>query len=169
MPSSNSYGTSTGIERLIGDIVISRAFTTTTVPNSTTVELFIDDIASELNRELAASGYQVPVSTTANPLEHRWLESINDKGAAAMILGSMPAVSFAPGFEDAGTNRAEMFIGFFTRALTAIQEHRFTADRTRGRLGAVFSGSQSDTNGSRKKPLFKRDDGRRTGIDSFTE
>ena len=66
--SSDSYGNSTGIERLIGDIFVSRTLSSTTVPTELQVDLSIDDIASELNRELAAAGYQVPVSTTVNPL-----------------------------------------------------------------------------------------------------
>lgn len=168
--SSDSYGTSTGVERLIGDIVISRAFTSTTVPSLAAVELNIDFIGSELNRELSAAGYQVPVSTTVNPMESRWLEGINNQGAAAMTLGTMPMTAITPGSEDAGSNRMEMYSSFLNRALTAIKENRFTAARTRGRLGAVFAGSQEDDQGNRKLPRFKRDDGFRPGgKDAFTE
>lgn len=167
--SSDSYGTSTGIERLIGDIVIDRAFSTLTVPTLLQVELAIDDIASELNRELAAAGFQVPVSTTVNPMEARWLEGINNKGAAADILSYIPMTAIVPGGEDAGSNRMELYQFQVNKALTAIQENRFTAARTRGRLGAVFSGSQQNSDGNRKLPIFKRDDGRTPGLDNFTE
>lgn len=167
--SSDSYGTSTGIERLIGDIFVSRAITSTTVPTLSQVELSIDDMGSELNRELAASGFQIPVSTSANPIEHRWLESINNYGAAALILGSIPMTAISPGSEDAGANRMEMYQSFFNRALTTIRDQRFTAARVRGRLGAVFGGSQQDSEGNRKLPRFKRDDDRTPGTGDFTE
>jgi hypothetical protein len=167
--SSDSYGTSTGVERLIGDIFVSRILSSTTVPTLTQVEFFIDDIASELNRELAAASFQVPVSTSANPLEARWLESINNYGAAAIILGSMPMTAISPGAEDAGSNRMAMYQIFFNNALTSIRDNRFTAARVRGRLGGVFSGSQNDIDGNRKKPIFTREDGHTPGIDSLIE
>ena len=167
--SSDSYGTSTGVERLIGDIFVSRSITTTTVPTLSQVELAIDDIASELNRELAAAGFQVPVSTTANPMEARWLESINNKGAAADILSYIPMTAISPGSEDAGSNRMELYQFQMNKALTAIIENRFTAARTRGRLGAVYSGSQKDSDGNRKKPIFTRSDNNTPGLESLTE
>lgn len=164
------YGTAGGVEILIGDIVVARDFTTTTIPTSGDVGAFLDDIEAELHRELAAAGFQVPVSTSANPREAAWLAGIAEKGAAALILGSIPMTAIAPGAQDAGTNRMEMYQAFFNRAIENIRENRFTAARTRGRLGAVFAGSQSDTDGNRKKPIFKRDDGRRSGgPDSLTE
>ncbi len=159
--STNSYGTSTGVVRLIGDIFVSRAITTTTVPTTAQVDLTIDQIASELNRELAAVGFQVPVSTGTDPLTHAWLESINDMGAAALTLGSIPMTAIAPGSEDAGSNRMEMFQSFFNSALTSIRENRVVAARVRGRFQATFAGSQQDTDGNRKLPIFKR------GADSF--
>lgn len=169
--SSDSYGTSTGIERLIGDIFVSRAVTSTTVPTLSQVELSIDDMGAELNRELAAAGFQVPVSTTVNPIEARWLESINNYGAAALILGTIPMTAITPGSEDAGSNRMEMYSSFFNRALASIKDQRFTAARIRGRLGAVFGGSQQDSDGNRKLPIFKRDTDRTPngGVESFTE
>jgi len=167
--SSDSYGTTTGVERLIGDIFVSRTISSTTVPTLAQVELSIDDIASEMNRELLATGFIAPVSTTVNPIEARWLESINNYGAAAIILGSIPMTAIAPGSEDAGTNRMEMYQVFFNRALTSIRDNRFTAARVRGRLGAVFSGSQQDADGNRKLPMFTRSDGRDPASESLIE
>jgi len=132
------------------------------------VSRFINDIGAELNRELSAAGYVVPVSSTG-PGQRRWLQGVNNYGAAALILGSIPMTAISPGAEDAGGNRMEMFQVFFNRALTSIREGRFNAPRVRGRLGAVHSGSQKDSEGKRKLPLFKRDDGRTPGLDSFTE
>ena len=167
--SSDSYGTSTGVERLIGDIFVSRAVTTTTVPTLAQVELAIDDAASELNRELAAAGFQVPVSTTVNPMEARWLEGINNKGAAADILSYIPMTAIVPGGEDAGSNRMELYQFQMNKALTAIIDHRFTAARSRGRLGATFSGSQKNKDGNRKLPIFTRNDNKTPGLEDLTE
>lgn len=167
--SSNSYGTSTGIERLIGDIVVSRSFTTTTVPTLEQVELVVDDMAAELNRELSAAGYSVPVSTGANPNEALWLKGINEKGAAAVLLGTIPLTAIVPGGEDAGSNRMEMYQHMFNAALTTIKENRIRAGRIRGRLGAVHSGSQTDTNDNRKKPFFTRGDNNTPSLRKLTE
>jgi len=167
--SSNTYGTSTGIERLVGDIVLSRTFTTTTVPTSAQVDLFLDQTAADLNVTLAGAGYTAPVSTSSDPITHRWLESVNEMGAAALILGSIPMTAIAPGVEDAGSNRMEMFQAQFNRALTRIEEQKISAARGRSRLGAVFSGSQEDTDGNRKLPIFKRGADKTPGTRPLTE
>jgi len=167
--SSDSYGNTTGVERLIGDIVVSRSFSTTTVPTLLQIELFIDDIGADLNVALSANGYSVPVSTTDNAIVHRWLEGINNFGAAALALGSIPMTAIAPGQEDAGTNRMEMYQAFFNRAITRIDEKKVRASRSRGRLAAIMAGSQSDTDGDRKLPLFKRDADNFPSTRTFTE
>ena len=167
--SSNSYGSSTGIERLVGDIVVSRDFTATSVPTSDQVDLIIDDIASEINVALAANAYTVPVSTADDPIVHRWLESINNYGAAAMVLGTLPMTAIAPGQEDVGVNRMEMYQAFFNRGMTRIADKKVAAARTRGRLGAVFAGSQEDSDGERKTPIFTRGMDRTPGTRSITE
>ena len=159
--SSDSYGNTTGVERLVGDIVQNRAFSTTTIPTLLQVELFIDDIGADLNVSLSANGYVVPTSTANDPIVSRWLEGINNYGAAALVLGSLPMTAIAPGQEDAGVNRMEMYQAFFNRAITRIDDKKVRSSRSRGRLAAVMSGSQSDTDGERKLPIFTR------GADSF--
>lgn len=168
--STNSYGNTTGVERLIGDIVINRAFSTTTVPTLNQVELMIDDIAAELNVALSANGYSVPVSTASDPITHRWLEGINNYGAAALALGSLPMTAISPGQEDAGTNRMEMYQAFFNRAITRIEDKKVRASKSpRTRLGAVISGSQQTTDGDRKLPIFKRGADKTPGTRGLTE
>jgi hypothetical protein len=166
--STNTYGTSTGLERLIGDVVVSRAITATSIPSLTYVEGMLDQTAAELNRELKASGYSVPVST-GDVINRPWLAGVNEYGAAALVLGSMPMAAFASGAAGAGRNRLEMFQGFFNAALLSIRENRVAADRSRGRLGAVFAGSQSDSDGNRKLPSFTRSEGDYPGTVSRTE
>ena len=156
MPTStNSYGTSTGIERLVGDVFVSRAITSTTIPSLTYVEGMIDQTAAELNRALAAAGYSAPIST-GETINRQWISGINEYGAAALVLGSMPMTALSPGKEEAGNNRMEMFQAFFNAALKTIAEQRLSAGRSRGRLGAVKSGSATDSDGNTKLPLFKR-------------
>lgn len=166
--STNSYGATTGIERLVGDVVISRGFTTTSIPSLAYVEGMIDQTAAELNRALAAAGYTAPVST-GETINRQWLAGINEYGAAALVLGSMPMTAISPGREDAGDNRLEMFQAFFNKALTTIKNQELSAGRSRGRLGAVFSGSQSDSDGNRKLPLFRRGMDDYPGSRSLTE
>jgi len=167
--SSNSYGNTTGIERLVGDMFVGRAITSTTVPTTLQVDLAIDDIASEINVALAANGYTAPLSTADDPIEHRYLESINNYGAAAMLLGTIPMTAIAPGLEDAGTNRMEMYQAFFNRGITKINDKKIKATKSRGRLAAIMAGSQSDTDGNRKLPLFKRDADNFPSTRPFTE
>jgi len=168
--SSDSYGNTTGVERLVGDIVVSRTFSTTTVPTLLQVELSIDDIGADLNVALSANGYSVPVSTSSDPQVHRWLEAINNFGAAALVLGTLPMTAIAPGLEDVGTNRMELYQAFFNRAITRIDEKKVRASKSpRGRLGAIMAGSQSDTDGNRKLPLFKRDADNFPSTRPFTE
>jgi hypothetical protein len=62
-----------------------------------------------------------------------------------------------------------MYIGFFNRAIENIREHRFTAARTRGRLGAVFSGGQEDSEGNKKLPIFERGADKTPGTRNLTE
>jgi len=144
----------------VGDVFVSRAITSTTIPSLTYVEGMIDQTAAELNRALAAAGYSAPIST-GEIINRQWISGINEYGAAALVLGSMPMTAIAPGREDAGSNRMEMFQAFFNKALATIKAQELVAGRSRGRLGAVFTGSQEDSDGNRKLPSFKR------GMDDF--
>ncbi len=165
---ANSYGTATGIERLVGDVFVSRTISSTTIPSLTYVEGMIDQTAADLNRELAAAGYATPIST-GQADAYAWARSINEQGAAALVLGSMPMTSISPGREDAGNNRLALFSAAFNKALSDIKDHRLVATRSRGRLGAVFAGSQTDSDSQRKLPLFRRDQDSYPGSRSLTE
>ena len=155
--STNTYGTSTGIENLIGDMVLSRAFTTTTFPTLLQVERQLDLTAANLNRELQAAGFAVPVSTGASDdIARQWLVGVNEMGACAKLLAMLPMTAIAPDIEDGGANRMEFFQAEYNRALKDIRDNRLVATRARGRLSAVFSGSQEDSDGNQKEPLFRR-------------
>lgn len=153
--STNTYGTSTGVERLVGDIVVNRSFTTASIPTLAQVEQFLDQTASDLNVALSAAGYAVPVSTTS-VIARQWLQNVNEKCAAALVLTSIPMTAIAPGSESAGTNRIQVWANDCLMAIKRIDEKKLNAPRSRGRLGASFAGSQEDSDGRRKLPVFKR-------------
>ena len=166
--STNSYGASSGVEALIGDIVVSRVFNTTSIPNLVQVETEIDAKAADLNVELMASGYSVPVST-GDPIVRRWLQGVNEKGAAAAILGSMPLTAFAANAEDAGSNRMEMYMKDFTNALKRIRDNRVVASRSQNRMRNALAGSRTDSDGNVRLPLFSRGAYDYPGSRSLTE
>lgn len=154
--STNTYGFTTGLERRIGDIVASRAFTTATVPTSCQAVSILEDIAADMNRALLAAGYQAPIST-GDFTNRRWAQKVNEDGAAAMVLATLPMTAIAPNAEDAGANRAELYWSLFNAGMTAIQENRISATRVTTRLGNTMAGSQSDSDNNRKLPFFTRD------------
>ena len=153
---ANTYGSVAGVERLVGDLVASRTFGASTVPTITQVELELDAVAADLNRELQAAGYTVKVSLPSDPIPYAFLVAANNYGAAARVLAVLPVGAYNPEIEDMGTNRAEMYQRHLNHALKMIQEHRLSAAMATGRLARVFSGGQEDEDGYEKLPLFKR-------------
>ena len=155
---ANTYAVQADIERLIGDIVESRTFTTGTVPTIVQVEAELDNTAADLNRELDQVGYTVPVSLADYPTARAFLKAANAYGAAAVLLAMIPATSFNPDeeVEQLGETRAITYSNKFKSALKAIREQRLRAGRRKYRLGDVFAGSQEDADGNEKKPIFTR-------------
>lgn len=161
---ARSYTTVSLVQIMIGDVVEARTFTATTVPSLEQVEQVIDFTAADLNRELAAAQYTVPVST--GDVDTRlWLQGINGYGAAAQIIRTVPSVAITLDQEDAANNRAQSYQRLFDRALQQIRDEKLAASKSVTVLGQVFSGSQSDSNGDRKLPFFTRgeDNNPRTG------
>jgi hypothetical protein len=155
---ANTYAEHEDVERLIGDIVESRTFTTGTVPSLVQVETELDNAAAELNNELDVAGYTVPVNATDYPTARAYLKAANAYGAAAVLLATIPALAYDPEDEvDAGSeDRGKTYNLKFKAALKAIQEHRFRAGMRVGRLANVFTGAQEDEDGNAKEPFFKR-------------
>ena len=153
-----AYGTVTGIQRLIGDIVENRTFGAGTVPTDTQVTAELTNVAADLDRELDAAGYTVPVAQATNPTAYAWLVSINEYGAAALLLASVPAQAYEPDDEiDAGSiDRGRMYNQKYKAALKTIQDHKLRAAMARRRLANVFTGAQEDAQGNEKDPLFTR-------------
>ena len=150
------YGSEIGVERLIGDIVTSRDFTISSTPSSTQISAVLDDVTADLDRELQAQGYRVPVLLADDTTAYNYLAAVNNYGAAAIVLGMIPAHAFRPGLEGLGETRAQMFEARFQNAMKVIQEKRIRATRSVGRFSQVFAGSQEDTDANRKLPFFRR-------------
>ena len=166
---ANTYGTVAGVEKLVGDLVASRTFGAGTVPTLAQVEGILDDVASDLNRELESAGYTVPV-TSVDATALAFLRASNNYGAAAVVLGMLPFGGFNPDAAEDAQNRAEMYQGRLNHALKMVKEQRLKAAMTTQRLANVFAGSQEDEDGNEKLPLFKRDDDFYPGgWKSFTE
>jgi hypothetical protein len=168
---TNTYAGHKDVERLIGDLVESRTFTTGTVPSLAQVETELDNAAADLNRELDQAGFTVPVSETDYATAYQYLKAANTYGAAAVLLSTLPATVYNPDeeVEQPGETRASTYGNKFKSALKAIRENRLRAGRRVRRLERVFAGSQENEDGEEKLPIFTRgmDDypGRRSLVD----
>lgn len=166
---ANTYGTVAGVERLIGDLIDSRTFSGSTVPSTTQVEAELDAVAADLNRELEANDFTVPVAVGDDPTDHAFLAAANNYGAAAVLLATVPFIATNPDQEEFGTNRAEMYARRLNHALKEIRAHRISATKSTGRMARMFAGSQEDDDGNTKKPLFVRGIHDFPGARSLTE
>lgn len=155
---ANTYGSVAGVQALVGDLVDSRTFSGSTVPTTTQVEAFLDDMAADLNRELEAAGYTVPVNSTNYPTAYAWLAKANEHGAAALVLVTMPQEGFDPAadVEAGGTSRSDMYIRLFNSALKVIANNKLKAGRDRNRMAGIYAGARLDSSGDEKTPLFTR-------------
>ncbi len=157
----STYGTVARVQALVGDVVASRTFGTTTVPTLVQVESFLDDTASEMHAAMAEGGYIALTATalgTTAPRAANYLALLNSYGAAALVLQSKPYEAQTAEIPDAPPTRAGWFRKRFQDGLTQIKGNFLTyLGMTRsGRLDKVFAGSQEDSNGNEKYPFFKR-------------
>jgi len=166
---TNTYAEHEDVERLIGDIVEDRSFTTGTTPSLAQVETELDNAAADLNRELDQVGYTVPVSETAYATAYAYLKAANAYGAAAVLLATVPATTYNPDeeVEQPGETRAATYGNKFKSALKAIRENRLRAGRRTGRLGNLRAGSAVDDEGNVKDPIFTRGEDSYPGIDVY--
>lgn len=155
---ANTYAEHEDVERLIGDIVESREFTTGTIPSLAQVEEELDNAAHDLNRELDQVGYTVPVSETDWPTAYKFLKAANAYGAAAVLLSTVPSEGYEPAeeVETPAATRAQTYANKFKSALKAIRENRLRAGRRKARLADAFAGSQETDDGEEKLPIFTR-------------
>lgn len=170
--SANTYGTIERVETRIGDLIEGGQFSTTTRPTRSQVEGLLDDIAAEMNAELMAQGFDVPVENSGDDVyAFQWLRRANSAEAARKVLIEFfPAEAFDPDAPDGFTNRARSLWQDFKRALDAIKDGRLAASRSvTAEVPKAFSGGQQDSDGNTKKPIFRRDLHDTPGLRSLTE
>ena len=155
----NTYGTVERVEARIGDLVSGRQFGNTTTPTRNQVETILDDVAMQLNAELRANGYTVPVPNSGTDVEaFGWLRAANSAGAAAMVLNMLPGGVLDPETPDENLNRRRGLWAEMNAVLKAIQKGDFPATRTVTReLTKAWAGSQEDEDGNEREPVFKRE------------
>lgn len=155
---ANTYGTVARVETLVGDLVASRTFTTGTVPTIAQVETFLDDVANEINAYLSMNQYTMPVSATTDAQARGIVTSANCYGAAALVLAMLPTeISIMPNGQalDIGKSRRSFFESKYKEILKSIIDHKFPATRSLDAL-EVFAGSEEDSDGNTKLPIFTR-------------
>lgn len=168
---ANTYGTVEGIQRLIGDIVADRTFGVDTTPSTTQAEAELDAVAAEINAELDAYGYTVPIDSTNYPYAYNAAKAANAYGAAARLLSTIPSEAYDSDDQvvDTGESRPQQYEKLLNRFLKRVREYKIRAGMRKGRLSRVHAGSQDDDEGYEKKPLFTRGMDRYPGRTALTE
>lgn len=130
------YGTKEGIERLIGDIVSGRKFSSSTVPTITQVEAELTNVAAEIDNALDVMNYVVPVVEATDPHAYAFLKAANEYGAAARLLATIPTEAYDPSeqMEEIGQTRAQMYERHLKNALKLIWELKLRASLQHGRF-----------------------------------
>ena len=157
---ANSYGTVARVELLVGDLVASRTFSTTTTPTIAQVEQMIDDTAYEINAALRSNGYTVPVANSSPNVEtFGVLRAANSYGAAALVLAMLPSEAWVSNSEadiEITKSRRSFYEKKFNDIIKAINSFKLYATRTGDSMEA-YAGSQEDTeSGETKLPIFTR-------------
>lgn len=168
---ANTYGTVTGVERLIGDIVSGRSFGAGTTPSETQVEAELDNIAADINSLLDSYDYTVPIDETNYATAYAAAKAANEYGAAALLLGTVPSEAFVPAEEatEGATTRIDMYARMLARFLSRVRKREFKAGRSKDRFESAYTGASEDDDGNTKKPLFTRDMDSYPGLRSLTE
>lgn len=167
----NTYAEHEDVERLIGDVVLNRTFSISTVPTLDQVEAELDSVAAELNALLDMKGYTVKVSETSYPHAYNALKAANAYGASARLLGTIPTEAYDPSSDmvDMGTTRAQMYERYLNQMKKQIKGYELRAGMRKNRLSRVFTGGQEDSAGNVRDPLFKRGMLNKPGAEVSTE
>ena len=171
MVDANTYGTVAGVQRLIGDIVASRTFSTETVPTLAQCEAELDAVAAELNALLDYRGYSAPVLVADYPFAFNALKAANIYGASARLLATVPGEGFDPDEQvvDQGATRAQMYERYLNQMKKQINEYKLRATMRKGRFNNMIAGGATDEDGNTRCPIFKRGDLDHPGTVSDTE
>ena len=163
-----TYGSVAGVAVYVGYMPGSqeRHFTEATVPSSATVESILDQVAAEINLLLADNGYQLDKAEdvlSAAPRAHDFLAQVNNLGAAARVLMTMPMdidpdIDTRPSFSAMYKNQLTKFEGGGLETMGLIRPSNLS-----GNLRMANTG-QFNSDGTTKKPLFWRGQFAPTGL-----
>lgn len=168
-----TYGTVDGMHRRIGWLTEGKTyFDGDTDPTLEEVVATLDDIASDIHINLAGAGYPVNTNaalTSGSPRVQRWLQTLNEDGAAA-FLGQQNPIAGNP--ENGENNPVAYWKARFKAGLKLIAEGGLDSlglDRGTTNASLLFSGSSQDENGNDKLPIFKRNTFDYPGSRSLTD
>jgi hypothetical protein len=154
---SNSYGTAALVQELIRDLLDGGDFTTGTTPTLAQVEVWLDDVADEVNHQLRAYGYTVPIANSGTDVEaFGFVTKCAVAEGAAIVLNMFPGAALDPDDPQPLRNRLSFLHGQYSRLLKQIEELRLSATKTTQRLGRIYSGAEKDDGGNTKASLFSR-------------
>ena len=158
---ADTYGTIADVEALVGDIPLNtttaRTFSITTTPTLAQAEGYLDEVAAELNSALEFVGYTIPVKVADDKSAFNLLARANNAGASVLVLDSIPAEAYQ-GDEPPSQGRRGNLDSILKRILKLIYDEKLPATKsgTGTRLDAVKIGSELDSDGDTKKPIFTR-------------
>lgn len=158
-----TYGSVTGIQDRIGDMSSSgdRTFTASSIPSLAEVERALTVITREIDVELEAAGYTLPVDTDTYTTPGNYLAQINDAGTSAFLLGTRGGSSFAgPAMNNDSsgppTNRRQQYWYEYRAGIRAIRNGMLVLPRSRDNTHTLRIGSQYAQDGKLKQPIFER-------------
>ncbi len=164
------YTSEARIEAQIGDLFEGGDIDTGTSPTTAEVLQIIEDIEAEMHVHLEQNGYSTPIVVGTNANAFNYTVGAATHGACVVILRMLPAESYTlPGEEGPAQGRGQFHEQKFSRWKKLVDDQMLPAARDVGLLGNVFAGSQKDSDGNTKVPLFKRDQFDFPGSRSLTE
>lgn len=169
---TDTYGNVARVEAMVGDVPAGstiRTFTTDTTPTKEQVERWLDAYAAELNAKLTLHGYPQPVVELTYPVAFQILRDANAAAAAARVLNSMPGEAQMGTSDAEFPGRASNLFRQFTTVVKMIEAHELPAGRVSGKHFRTYSGSQENSDGETKKPIFTRGIFDRPGTRELTE
>lgn len=155
---SYSYGTSAGVTQKAGWVVPDRTFASGSTPSDTEVHNIIDLVASEIHMAMAEAGYPRDTKddvTISAPRAVKWLEQLNEMGAAADIIQNFGIAGDPENNErPSGYWRKRYEDGL--KLINGSALERMGLARTKDLSVNMVGTWYKNTDGERKKPLFKR-------------
>ena len=146
------YGTAAGVHDWISDILPETEFTASTSPSLAQVERALTLCSKEVDVELDAQGYKIPVTIGDSPAAFEYIGEAVNAGGAAKVLAMLPASLYSfPDEESAGGDRRQMLDSQFYFLIRRIRTDELKALHDLDRMGFFQIGVDPMVN-----PRFRR-------------